>query len=71
MKTITYQLETLTCPSCTAKIEGALKKTKGISKYEVLFNSSRVRATIDEEVVKSEDIVSVIDRLGFTVLSEK
>lgn len=71
MKKITYQLETLTCPSCTAKIEGALKRTKGVEKYEVLFNSSRVRAIIDEEVVKSEDIVSIIDRLGFTVLSEK
>ena len=71
MKTITYQLETLTCPSCTAKIEGALKKTKGVDKYEVLFNSSRVRATIDEEVVKSEDIVSAIERLGFEVKSQR
>ena len=71
MKTITYQLETLTCPSCTAKIEGALKKTKGVDKYEVLFNSSRVRATIDEEIVKSEDIVSSIERLGFEVKSQK
>ena len=71
MKTITYQLETLTCPSCSGKIEGALKKTKGVDKYEVLFNSSRVRATIDEDVVESEEIVSRIERLGFTVLSEK
>lgn len=71
MKKITYQLDTLTCPSCTAKIEGALKKTKGVEKYEVLFNSSRVRVTLDEDIVKSEDIVSKIDSLGFTVLSEK
>lgn len=71
MKTITYQLDTLTCPSCTAKIEGALKKTKGVEKYEVLFNSSRVRATIDEDIVESEDIVSAIERLGFEVKSQK
>ena len=71
MKKITYQLETLTCPSCTAKIEGALKKTKGVDQYEVLFNSSRVRATIDEDLVKSEDIVSTIERLGFEVKSQK
>ena len=55
----------------SAKIEGALKKTKGVEKYEVLFNSSRVRATIDEEVVKSEDIVSAIERLGFEVKSQR
>ena len=71
MKTITYQLETLTCPSCTAKIEGALKKTKGVDKYEVLFNSSRVKTTIDEDLVKSEDIVSAIERLGFEVKSQR
>lgn len=71
MKTITYQLDTLTCPSCTAKIEGALKKTKGVEKYDVLFNSSRVKVTLDEDIVKSEDIVSKIDSLGFSVLSEK
>lgn len=71
MKTITYQLDTLTCPSCTAKIEGALKKTKGVEKYDVLFNSSRVKVTLDENIVKSEDIVSKIDSLGFSVLSEK
>ncbi len=28
MMTKTYKLETLTCPSCMAKIEGALKKDK-------------------------------------------
>lgn len=71
MKTITYQLDTLTCPSCTAKIEGALKKTKGVEKYDVLFNSSRVKVTLDEDIVQSEDIVSKIDSLGFSVLSEK
>lgn len=71
MKTITYQLDTLTCPSCTAKIEGALKKTKGVEKYDVLFNSSRVKVTLDEDIVQSEEIVSKIDSLGFSVLSEK
>lgn len=71
MKTITYQLETLTCPSCTSKIEGALKKTKGVDKYEVLFNSSRVRVIIDENVLESEELVSKIERLGFSVISEK
>jgi copper chaperone CopZ len=71
MKTITYQLDTLTCPSCTAKIEGALKKTKGVEKYDVLFNSSRVKVTLDEDIVQSEDIISKIDSLGFSVLSEK
>lgn len=71
MKTITYQLDTLTCPSCVTKIEKMMKKTKGITEGEVLFNSSRVKATFDETVISSEDIVSNIERLGFDVLSER
>lgn len=71
MTTKTYQLETLTCPNCVAKIEGMLKKTKGISAGEVLFNTSRVKATFDESVLSSEDIVAKIEKLGFDVLGEK
>ncbi|NLJ98856.1 MAG: heavy-metal-associated domain-containing protein [Tissierellia bacterium] len=71
MITKTYQLDTLTCPSCTMKIEGALKRTKGVKEYEVLYNSSRTRVTFDETVVESEDIQNIIERLGFKVLGEK
>ena len=71
MTTKTYQLDTLTCPSCTAKIEGMLKKTEGIEKSEVLFNSSRVRVTFDDSKMNSETIKSRINKLGFDVLSEK
>lgn len=67
----TYQLETLTCPSCTAKIQGMLKKTDGVNEGEVLFNTSRVKVSFDESKITSEDIVSKINRLGFKVLGEK
>ena len=71
MTTKTYQLETLTCPNCVAKIEGMMKKTKGISEGEVLFNTSRVKVNFDESVLSSEDIVAKIEKLGFDVLGEK
>lgn len=67
----TYQLETVSCPSCIAKIEGMLKKTGGISNSEVLFNSSRVKVSFDENVVASDEIRAKIENLGYRVLSEK
>lgn len=67
----TYQLETVSCPSCIAKIEGMLKKTTGIAASEVLFNTSRVKVNFDEEVISSEDIKNKIDKLGYKVLGEK
>ncbi|HFL3828676.1 TPA: heavy-metal-associated domain-containing protein, partial [Clostridioides difficile] len=56
MITKTYQLNTLTCPSCMAKIEVALKNTKGVKESEVLFNSSKAKVTFDESIVESKDI---------------
>jgi copper chaperone CopZ len=53
------------------KIEGALKKTKGVEKYEVLFNSSKVKVTFDENIVENEDIKLILERLGYSVLGEK
>ena len=67
----TFQLETVSCPSCIAKIEGMLKKTGGISSSEVLFNSSRVKVIFDESAVTSEEIRAKIEKLGYKVLSDK
>jgi len=71
MTSKTYQLETISCPSCIAKIESMLKKTEGITSSEVLFNSSRVKVTFDENTITSEEIKNRIDKLGFKVLGEK
>jgi copper chaperone len=66
-----YQLETLSCPSCMAKIDGMLKRIEGILESEVLFNSSRVKVSFDETKITSDVIKNRIGRLGYAVLSEK
>ena len=71
MTTKTFQLETLTCPSCAAKIEGAIKRLKGINEIQVLFSSSRVKVTFDEALTDVTEIVKTIEALGFDVLSIK
>ena len=51
MPKATIQLETLTCPSCMQKIDGAVKSLKGVEKdsVNVLFNSSKVKLNFDDE----------------------
>ncbi len=71
MSTKTFQLETVSCPSCIAKIEGMLKKTQGIVESEVLFNTSRVKVNFDEKIIASEEIKNRIGGLGYKVLGEK
>lgn len=71
MKTIKFQLETLTCPSCINKIEGVLNKEAGVENAKVLFNSSKVKVVYDEEETKPDKLAEIIEKLGYPVLSPK
>lgn len=70
MKTVEIQLETLTCPSCVKKLEGALAKTEGVKDAKVMFYSSKVKATLDENTTEKQ-VVDVINKLGFEVISSE
>lgn len=69
MKKATIQLETLTCPSCIAKIEGALKKVDGVdnASTKISFSSSRVRLDFDDSKTSIEDIEKSITKMGYGV----
>ena len=71
MKTVRFQLETLTCPSCINKIEGVLNKEKGVESTKVMFNSSKVKVTFDQEQTSPETLAGLIEKLGYPVLSHK
>ena len=71
MKTIKYQLETLTCPSCINKIEGVLKKEDGVENAKVLFNSSKVKVDYKEDKTSSDKLAGLIEKLGYPVLSHQ
>lgn len=71
MKIVKFQLEELTCPSCVKKIEGILSKQEGVSEAKVLFNSSKVKITFDENLIAAENLASMIKKLGYPVQSSK
>lgn len=67
IKTVKFQLETLTCPSCITKIENVLSKQAGVENAKVLFNSSKVKVSYDEEQVSSEQLSKLIEKVGYPV----
>ena len=69
MKSATIQLETLTCPSCMQKIEGAVKTVAGVDKerINITLNSSRVRLNFDAEQTSIEQIEDAITKVGYEV----
>ena len=71
MYKIVMKLDELSCPSCMAKIEGAMNKTKGVKTAKVLFNASKVKADFDESLVSSDELISKVEKLGYHVQSSK
>lgn len=71
MKKLVMQLEQLTCPTCVKKIETVLGKTEGVDTSTVLFNSSKVKISYNEEEVTPKELSRKIMNLGYAVLSMK
>ncbi|MDX9909010.1 MAG: heavy metal-associated domain-containing protein [Mariniphaga sp.] len=69
IKTVRFQLETLTCPSCITRIEGVLNKEPGVEKAKVLFNSSKVKVEYNEDKVSADRLAEVIEKVGYPVIS--
>lgn len=69
MTTVKLQLEPLTCPSCIKKIETKVGKMKGVDEAKVMFNSSKVKATFDEDQVSKDEIKETVEKLGYPVIA--
>lgn len=73
MSKAVINLETLTCPSCVQKIEGATKSLAGVDSesVKVMFNASKVKLDFDESQLSIEDIEEAIKDMGYDVLKSK
>ncbi|MCL4562441.1 MAG: heavy-metal-associated domain-containing protein [Chloroflexi bacterium] len=65
MKTILRSKE-LTCPSCSARIEKAVKALDGVQDAQVHFNTGKIEVVHDPVLVKGEDLEKAILNAGYT-----
>ena len=66
-KKVVLMLENLSCPDCAKKIGMALKHSKGVSDAEVLYTTSKVKVVYDPAVTKVENLVRIIEDIGYGV----
>ncbi len=71
MEKVIMQLGALTCPSCMQKIEAGVANQPGVKNVKVLFNASKVKAEIDPATTSSDQLKTVIEKLGYDVESVK
>lgn len=64
MKTLLRSKE-LSCPSCVAKIEKALKAVDGVEQAKVHFNTGRIEVTHDPQKAGGEALVQTVRSVGY------
>jgi len=60
----------MTCVNCARTIEIALRKREGVREVEVSFELGRVKIEFDENKLSEEDVVRLIEELGYRVIAE-
>ncbi len=55
----------LTCPSCVAKIEKALKAVNGVAEARVFFNTGRIEVEHDASRASPDQLVKAVRGAGY------
>jgi copper chaperone len=65
MQKILLHSQELSCPSCVAKIETALKALDGVSDAKVHFNTGKIEVQHDAQLVKADQLVKAVRSVGY------
>lgn len=68
MKTITIQIEGMSCQHCVASVTSAVSELDGVSNVTVSLENKNMTADIDESKVNEQQIAAVIEEIGFDVV---
>lgn len=65
MKTKTLPIEGMTCASCSAAVERAVRKLPGVTEANVNLTAENLHLSYDESQVSLEDVVQAVDDAGY------
>ena len=65
MKKQQFGITGMTCSSCSAHVEKAVKNLKGIKKVNVNLLSNNMIVEFDESIVNVEDIIKAVEEAGY------
>lgn len=71
MRTVKFETEPFSCPSCAGEIESVVSKKDGVETTQVMFNSNNIKVAFDESLISVEDIALSITKLGYPILAQK
>ncbi|MEI6724658.1 MAG: heavy metal translocating P-type ATPase [Actinomycetes bacterium] len=67
--TLDLPIAGMTCASCVARNERALRKVGGVNSADVNFATEKATVTFDPDVVSAEDLVRTVEAAGYEVVT--
>ena len=64
-KELNFNIYGMHCASCSALIEISLKNKNGIENVSVNLLTNTATMTVDENEIKTADIIQIIENLGY------
>lgn len=62
---VVLNIKDMSCSSCELKIENSLKQLEGVTEVKVSLSKAKAFITYDENKIKIDDIISIIEKLGY------
>lgn len=69
MNTVTLNIEGMHCDGCAANVQSLLERQAGIKKAATSFKDKQARILYDPSAVTEDQVVSVIERGGYSVIN--
>ncbi len=68
IKTLTLPVEGMTCASCVARVEKALKKANGVNEANVNFASEKVTLSFNQDLTDINKLAEAVEEAGYKLL---
>lgn len=65
MKKVKFNIQGMTCSSCSAYVENAVKKLDGIQKASVNLLSNNMEVEYDEKILNNNKIIEAVTQAGY------
>lgn len=67
MKEEVYEIEGMTCASCSAAVERVTRRLEGVVHSDVNLTTNRMHISYDETKLSAEDIITKVKKAGFGI----
>ena len=65
MKKEKFDIQGMTCSSCSAHVENAVKKLEGVKNVNVNLLSNNMMVDYDEKIINNEQIIQAVQKAGY------